>query len=66
MFKLFVEIYFFVSTFCKINIFVVLQTFFNIAKANFKLAGTNKNACAGAKTWERRILHSPRFLQTTV
>ena len=67
LFKLFVANYFFVCAFCKINIVVGLQAFFNIAKAIFNLARRIQNAYAGAKILcERIILHSPRFVQTTV
>ena len=35
--------------FCKIDIFVGLQVFFNIDKAIFNLAGRIENACAEKK-----------------
>ena len=67
LFKLFVAKYFFACAFCKINIVVGLKAFLNIAKTIFKLARRIQNAYAGAKRlFERRTLHSPRFVQTTV
>ena len=65
--KLFVANYFFVCAFCNINIVVGLLAFLNIAKAIVKLDRRIQNAYAGAKRlFERRTLHSPRFVQTTV
>ena len=67
LFKLFVANYFFVCVFCKINIVVGLYDFLNIAKAIFKMDRRIQNAYAGPRRFcERRILQSPRFVQTTV
>ena len=64
--KLFVGNYFFVLAFYQINIVVGLKAFLNIAEAIFKLARRVQNTYAGAKRLcERKILHSPHFVQTS-